>query len=333
MTEEQVISKRVIEFGAMYSQHHPPLTTRFEEDVEQYWGRRWGVSTEVGRLRAVLLHKPGKEILSIQEPLAKWRYTEKPDSVMMGNDFERLRKALEDQGVEVVVRKAEENNPPRLVKSMYVRDPSFTVIGGVIIGRMYDALRRGEEVPTMKTYADIGCPILHTLHGSATMEGGSVVWLDPKHLAIGITYRGNKEGAEQVKAVVKIADPEIDVQFVPVNHESGHLDVPLVMVNVKTAVVDKRYLPSSFIDYLRNEVKADVIEKKPGTYVEGTLVLEPGKVLFDAGQEIEKKRGLALLKELGLEVIPVELNTLSFPRNSGTLHCLTMPLIRDPEPA
>ncbi len=333
MTEEQVIGKRVVEFGNIYAQYHPPLTARFEEDLEEYWGRRWGVSTEVGRLRSVLVHRPGREILSIQEPLARWRYTEKPDFDVMERDFERFKHVLEDQGIEVVVRRPEENTPPRLVKSMYVRDPSFTVIGGVIIGRMYDALRRGEELPTMKTYAEIGCPILHTLHGAATMEGGSVVWLDPKHLAIGITYRGNEEGARQIKEVVTAADPDVDVRFVPVKHESGHLDVPITMVNVKTAVVDKRCLPPSFIEYLQKEAKIEIVEKKPGTYVEGTLVLEPGKVLFDAGNEIEKKRGYALLKDLGLEVIPVELNTLSFPRNSGTLHCLTMPLVRDQEPA
>lgn len=331
MLKKYTISEKIGEFGDMYGKYHPPLETRFEEEVEKYWKRNWGVSTEVGKLRAVLLHRPGKEILSIQEPLEKWRYIEKPNLVEMEEDFERLVKAFRDEDVEVIERKPESNDPPRLVKSIYTRDPSFTVKGGVIIGRMYDELRRGEELPTMRTYAEIGCPILHTVHGSGTIEGGSVVWLDPKHLAIGLSYRVNEEGARQVKEVIRTIDPEIEVKIVPICAEAGHLDVPLTMVNVKTAVVDKKALPFSFVEYLRHEVKIDVIEKPPNTYVEGTVVLEPGKVLFDAGEEKEKERGLKLLEGLGLKVRPVELNTLTFPRNSGTLHCLTMPLIRDSE--
>ena len=333
MAKQDSITNRISEYGKIYSEYHPPLTASFEQDVDQYWGRSWGVSTEVGKLKTVLLHKPGEEILSITEPLVQWRYTEKPDLDEMQRDFERLKKTLEGLGVEVVVRKPETNTPLRLVKSIYARDPSFTVIGGTIIGRMYDRLRRGEELPTTKTYAEIGCPILRTLNGKAKMEGGSVVWIDSKHLAIGISYRGNEEAVKQIAQVVKAADPEVDVRAVPVNHPSGHLDVPLSMVNVKTAVVDRQSVPASFIDYLKNDAGVEIIDKPPGTYIEGLLVLEPGKVLYDAGVEVEKKRGLKLLKDLGLEVVEVNLNTLTFPRNSGTLHCLTMPLIRDPEAA
>lgn len=333
MTERQVITTRVDEYGEIYKRLHPPLETRFEEEVEQYWERNWGAATEVGKLRSVLVHKPGAEIEAIQEPLANWRYIEKPDLGDMQSDYGRLVKALKDHGVEVVERQPERGALPRLVKSIYTRDPSFTIMGGVIIGRMYDALRRGEELPTTRTYAEIGCPILHTINGSGTMEGGSVVWITPKHLSIGITPRGNEEGARQIKEVVNTIDPEVDVRFVEVDHPSGHLDVPLTMVNVKTAVVDSTRLPAWFPDYLRDEVGCEVIEKPPRTYVEGTVVLEPGKVLFDAGDTPEQERGLKLLRELELEVVPVDLGTLSFPCNSGTLHCLAMPLIRDPEPA
>jgi N-dimethylarginine dimethylaminohydrolase len=331
--KEPSLYEKMAAVGEIYTKYHPPLETRFDEDVQEYWGRNWGVSSEVGKLRAVLLHRPGKEIRSIREPLAKWRYTEKPDLDEMQSDFERLTEAFSGAGVEVVERKPEENDPPRLVKSIYTRDPSFTVKGGVIIGRMYDRLRRGEEPLTAQTYAQIGCPILHTIHGSGTMEGGSVVWLDPKHLAIGITYRGNEEGARQVREVIKTIDPEIDVTFVEIVHPSGHLDVPLTMVNVKTAVADIRVLPSWFIEYLKRDVKLDVVEKPSETYVEGTVVLEPGKVLFDTGKYREKEKGFRFLEGLGLHVTPVEISTLTYPRNSGTLHCLTMPLIRDPEPA
>ena len=330
---QETITSQITRFGGIYADHHPPLDTRFEAEVETYWGRRWGVRTEVGRLRAVLVHRPGPEIDAISEPLVKWRYTEKPRLSEMVLAHERLVAALRDNGVEVIARKPELARPARLVKSIYVRDPSFTVPGGVIIGRLYDALRRGEEIYTMQTYADMGCPILHTLNADATMEGGSVVWIGPNHLAIGVTPRGNRAGAEQVKRVIQAENPEVDVHIVDVHHASGHLDVPLTMVNVRQAVLDQSCVPPSFVSWLKDAAKVEIVDKPLGTYVEGTVVLAPGKVLFDDGVQEEKRRGLKLLKGLGLDVVPVDLDTLTFPRNSGTLHCLTMPVIRDDEPA
>lgn len=327
------ITAKIAEFGAIYLKDHPPLTTRFEDEVARYWGRPWGAPTEVGRLRSVLLHRPGPEIGAIAEPLSRWRYTEKPHLPAMIAAHERLVAALEAEGVEVVLRKPEPADGARLVKSIYTRDPSFTVRGGVIIGRLYDALRRGEEQPTAQTYAAIGCPILHTLNGSATMEGGSVVWVTPKHLAIGVTPRGNAEGARQVKEVVLAADPDVDVRFVEVNHPSGHLDVPLTMVNVRTAVLDRSCVPDWFGAWLSREAGCELIDKPAGAYVEGTVVLRPGRVLYDDGVQEQRRRGRRLLEDLGLEVVGVDLDTLTFPRNSGTLHCLTMPIIRDDEPA
>ena len=39
-----------------------PLNTTIEEDMTTFWGGDWGCSSEISRLRAVLLHRPGDEI-------------------------------------------------------------------------------------------------------------------------------------------------------------------------------------------------------------------------------------------------------------------------------
>jgi len=46
-------------------QRIPPRATPVFEDPgmqERVWGRRWGVRSDVGTLKAILLHRPGKEI-------------------------------------------------------------------------------------------------------------------------------------------------------------------------------------------------------------------------------------------------------------------------------
>jgi len=108
--------------GRMYQAHHPQVTTAFEEAI---LGKRLECSTEIGRLRMVMMHRPGEEIKNITPPYEKWRWLEAPILDEMIQDHERLVRAYEDEGVEVVIRKPETNRPARLVKSIYTEDPSF----------------------------------------------------------------------------------------------------------------------------------------------------------------------------------------------------------------
>ena len=64
-------------------------------------------------------------------------------------------------------------------KAMYVRDPLITVPGGAVIGRMAVRMRRGEEADVTRVVAAAGLPILATMTGTATMEGGSFAKLRP----------------------------------------------------------------------------------------------------------------------------------------------------------
>ena len=44
------------------------LETSMEEEIPEYWGGDWGCDSEVGKLRAVLLRRPGKEIEGVADP-------------------------------------------------------------------------------------------------------------------------------------------------------------------------------------------------------------------------------------------------------------------------
>jgi len=311
----------------VYYRYHPPLDTSFLEDLEWAWGGRWGVNTEVGRLRKLLLHRPGREMLAVKEPYEEWRFDHRPDLEEMQRDYEVLRAAFEAEGVEVFERLPEEGPNPRLVKSIYTRDPSFAVPGGVIVGRMYDRLRRGEERYTMQTLAEMGCPVLRVVNGVATVEGGSVMWIDPRHLAIGLSWRVNEEGAMQVAEVVWAVDPEIEVDAEPIFH--GHIDGFICMVDVKTAVVSREGLAYTMYKWLKDDVGLNIIERPRGVYVAGVAV-RPGRVICASGPG--KEEGIRLLERNGVDVVAIDIPSLVSPRNSGSIHCLTMPILRDPDP-
>ena len=51
-----------------YMRHHPQVLSEFEEEMPKYWGKRWKANTTIGKLRTVLLHRPGKEFLSVGKP-------------------------------------------------------------------------------------------------------------------------------------------------------------------------------------------------------------------------------------------------------------------------
>ena len=42
----------------------------FLQDMPKVWGDNWSVTSEIGRLRAVLMHSPGREIENITDPAA-----------------------------------------------------------------------------------------------------------------------------------------------------------------------------------------------------------------------------------------------------------------------
>ncbi|MEE8570184.1 MAG: hypothetical protein V3S97_04200, partial [Candidatus Bathyarchaeia archaeon] len=134
-----------------YHKHHPQILTDFGDELEKMWGRKWKANTNVGKLRMVLLHRPGKEFQTVGKPtpwpphdtsLGAWRMSEKPDLDEMIQHHENLAKAYKDEGVEVLIRKPDTNNPPYQVKAIYTDDVCHPAVYGQIILRMYDNIRK-----------------------------------------------------------------------------------------------------------------------------------------------------------------------------------------------
>ena len=308
-----------LQLEKLYETHHPPLETQFEDEVEKYWGRQWGAPTEIGTLRMVLLHRPGPEINSIAPPLEKWRYTWKPDLNQMIKEHELLVQLFKDEHVEVVIREPESGSNPRLVKSIYTRDPSFSIKGGMIIGRMYDALRRGEEKYTASTYSKLGCPILRTINGSGVIEGGGVTYLDETHVCITTGYRTNEEGVRQATEVMKASGVD---EVITVPMYDGH--EPVHMVDKHTAVRN-RVIPWFFLKYLKQKLDFTVLDGRESG-ARASVALRPGRIMIAEDQKVCR-----FFESNGLDVIEAKIPTLVHPMNSGSIHCLTMALIRDSE--
>lgn len=308
----------------------------FEEPtmLEKVWGRRWGLDNDVGRLRSVLVSRPGDEWQEMMEggefdeeaqawigpdKMWYWSSRQRPDLGKAQSQHDILVQTLVDEGVEVVHL---ENPIPKMTKSVFTRDPAIVVKGGAIICRMGVSYRRGEELPFTRTLAKLGMPILHTIHGTGLMEGGSFVWLNPHTAVVSIGHRCNPEGARQIGQVLGT----LGVELLCVDNTGYglHIDGSFVMVNTDLALAFVHDLPWWFIARL-TELGINILDADPydGAFGVNCLAVRPGRVIISAHAERTAER----LEKAGVEVVPIEFDELH--NGGGGIHCSTLPLIRD----
>jgi N-dimethylarginine dimethylaminohydrolase len=319
----------------------PRAYPTFEDEAmqERVWGRRWGVYTDVGTLRLVLVHRPGDEIRLMTaeqyDPTIEalidddaqwyWRGDRAPDLVKMQQEHDAMVAALRREEVEVVYVDGAPTDP----KAMYPRDNGVVVQAGVIICRMGPVGarpgtgRRGEEAYVARAVAALGMPILRTIHGSGLFEGGSFALLNERTAVVGLSYRQNEEAARQIEEVLAVQG--VRLIRVPLAGYSLHVDGQLVMVDHDLALINVERTPYWFFDTL-TELKIRWIEvhHADNPRVANCLAVRPGKVLL----AINNGEGTATrLADAGVEVVPLDYSESQ--RNGGGIHCSTLPLIRE----
>jgi len=304
-------------------------------ELEAHWGRGWGVDNDVGRIRAVLVHRPGAEmeiidptkriesIGSFGDEKAGWYFQSDrvPEISEMQAQHDAFVVALNAEGVEVC--NVEGVGGGRL-KSCYTRDPLIMVKGGAIVCRMGARIRRGEELTITRTLARLGIPILRTLSGTALMEGGSFAWINSKTAVIGCGIRVNREGAAQIGEVLQRQGVELIV--IDLVGYDIHIDGSFLMVDKELALIDPTGLPYSFLERLKAlGIRTIEIEPADNKWIVNSLAVAPGKLIMPEGGS---NRTLDALAQQG-----VTWRTLPYDKmqlNGGGIHCSTMPLVRDP---
>lgn len=318
----------------------PQASPAFEdEDMQRrVWGRRWGVYNDVGTIRTILMHRPGDELRVITEDKydkfigalidneEQWyfRSDKGPDIAAMQAEHDALVDIPRDNGSEIIYVDGGSRDP----NSMFVRDMGMVVNGGIIISRMgpvgkpIGTGRRGEEAYITKKVAEIGMPILHTIHGTGLMEGGSFCMLNEKTAAIALSKRGNEAAVEQVHGVLKIQG--IELIEIPLVGFSMHLDGAIVMVDHDKALVNVERLPYWFMDKIKSlgiePIYADFRDSKLAV---NTIAIKPGKIIMDELAPWSAE----ILAQKGLEVITTPYKECR--KHGGGIHCSTLPLVRE----
>ena len=286
-----------------------------------YWGD-WGVSSECGRLRAVLLHRPGAELDEIVDyDAVQMRSDLSSDLARLQHDA--LADAYRANGVAVHYVTVGRPDKPN---AMFVRDLMLMTPAGAIVTRPASTVRAGEERAVAEALACLGVPILMSVHGSGTFEGADVVWVDRDLCILAEGLRTNREGADQVERILREIGVR-EVVRVGLPYGAMHLDGLLGILDRDLAVVWPRRTPYPAVRALRDrgfrlvevEDEREAQERLPMNGV----ALAPGVILMPAGGDSLRGR----YEAAGVTCHTVEIGELV--KAGGGIHCMTGFLKRD----
>jgi N-dimethylarginine dimethylaminohydrolase len=298
------------------------LETSMAEDFAEYWGGSWGCDSEVGKLSAVLLRRPGREIEGIENP-EECRWLDIMDAEKAREQHDALAEVYRSQGVRVHYAENMRDDRPN---ALFMRDNVLMTPQGAIVGRQAMSCRRGEERYAAEALARLGVPIVRTISGTGIFETACCLWLDAGTVIIGTGNRANKEGAQQVGQVLSSMGVE-HFLCLPIPFGYAHIDSIISFVDKKTAVFDPDRLPWDVWKVLKGRdfklLEAPSLHETQELAL-NFVALAPGSIVMAAGFPETKK----FLENQKIHVIEVEVSELR--KGWGSLHCMTAVLKREP---
>jgi dimethylargininase len=280
---------------------------------------RFGAASMTGTLGRVLVRPP------LPEDAARWReygWRAAPDPVAAAREHEAFCLLLEDAEAEVVLSRHDPGNPDAL----YPFDPVLVGREGAVLLRPGKPGRRGEPEALAATLSGAGVPVVASIDGPATVEGGDTLWLDERTLLVGIGYRTNEEALPALEA----AFPGVEVIAFDLPHWNGEGEVLHLLSFVSPldrdlAVVYPRLAPVRLLRLLaeRGIATVEVPDEELETQGPNVLALGPRRALALDGSPVTRKR----MERAGVDVSVYRGDEISRKGDGGPT-CLTRPLLR-----
>ncbi|HUU03181.1 MAG TPA: arginine deiminase family protein [Myxococcota bacterium] len=295
-----------------------PREHSLREEIGSIWSA-CGQHCEYSPLAAVLMHRPGGELARSVNPDAVLML-EQLDPDLAARQHTALAETYRRAGVNVysVVPDgfSRSRPPPNL---MFVADLFFMTPEGAILARPASLVRAGEERHIAWRLADLGVPILMSVHGKGTFEGADAAWLDEKSVLLARGRRTNHEGAEQVAAI--LTGIGVTTILVDLPEDGMHLMGQLRFLDKRTVVSWPGRNSSQTLRTLGEHGYSvlempDTEELRHGMAL-NFVCLSPRRVVMPAGNPASQ----AFLEKRGVECLPVEVEEIT--KAAGAIGCLT----------
>jgi len=290
---------------------------------------KFGCQSEVDQIKTFLLKHPKDAFMSQEYIQSQWKelnYLASPDYDKALKEYDNFVEYLKKSISEIYYLP---QNDKTGLDSIYVHDPVIITNKGAILCNMGKEKRRAEPQAAGEFLLELGIPILGVITGEGKLEGGDVVWIDERTLAVGLGYRTNEEGIRQLKELTRDFVDEFVV--VPLPHWKGPGDVLHLMslispIDHDLAVVYSRLLPVPFREWLlrRGIQLLDIPDSEFETMACNILAVFPRKCIMISGNPQTKQ----MLEDKGIEIWEYGGEEISM-KGAGGPTCLTRPLLRE----
>jgi N-dimethylarginine dimethylaminohydrolase len=286
------------------------------------------VLSEVDRIARLVVKHPrdafrGPEVIDSQ-----WRdlgFTGPPDFARAIDEYDRFLALIGQNGAEILSLPKGEGVG---LDSLYARDASIVCDGGVILCAMGKPLRAREPSAQGAAFRNWGIPVAGRVEPPGTLEGGDVVWLDARTIAVGRGYRTNDDGIRQLRAF--LGDSIDELIEVPLPHWRGAGDVFHLMSVISpvaddVAVVYSPLMPVPFRERLlaRGIHLVEVPDEEFDSMGANVLAIAPRHAVMVAGNP----RTRARLEAADVRVDEYCGHEISLKGGGGPT-CLTRPIAR-----
>lgn len=290
---------------------------------------KFGGQSEVDQIKSVLLKHPKDAFIDQDNIQSQWRelnYLASPDFDKALKEYDNLVEYLKKSIPEIYYLP---RNDKTGLDSIYVHDPVIITDKGAILGNMGKEKRRAEPKAIREFLHELDMPILGSISGEGTLEGGDVVWIDERTLAVGLGCRTNEEGIRQLKELASDFVDEFVVVPLPDWEVPGdvlHLMSLISPVDHDLAVVYSRLLPVPFREWvMRHGIKLlEVPESEFETMGCNILAVSPRRCVMISGNPQTKK----MLEDMDIEVWEFRGEEIS-KKGAGGPTCLTRPILRE----
>jgi N-dimethylarginine dimethylaminohydrolase len=281
----------------------------------------WGVDSEYGRLREVLLCRPDhfRWLPTSDISRATLESGRRYDQASAARQHVELVSAYEQAGVRCHFLEPD----PALPYQVFARDSSAMTPWGPVILQLRQWWRRGEYAPAIRFYEAAGMPIFRMVTAAA-LEGGDVMLVEPGSVLIGTGEgRSQEPAARQLAGWFEEKGWEARIETVPSRYV--HIDVLVAILAERLAAVCTEIVSPELVAWLR-EKRFELIEvPADDAFLLGVNAVSLGgeRVLSSAGASTLNRA----LRASGLEVLEPELET--FTLGGGGAHCLGQALRRE----
>ena len=283
--------------------------------------------TEYDPIHSVLVKHVRDAFVNEQTIASQWRqlsYTAPPDLPRAIDEHDRFIDILRTSGATVHLLPPDTRTT---LDSVYVRDASIVSGAGLILCAMGKPERAAEPVAQAGAVGRFGITTAGRITPPGRLEGGDLIWIDARTLAVGRGYRTDADGIRQLRTLVGDC---VEIVEVPLPHWRGQADVMHLMslispVDRDLAVVYSRLLPVPFREWLlaRGIRLVEVPDEEFASMGTNVLALAPRRCLMLAGNRLTRRA----LERCGCDVVEYEGSEISV-KGSGGPTCLTRPIRR-----